>query len=73
LNAVKQYINWHVGYASNRNRTVGMKKDDLLKSFEHKLKNQDLSARTISGYLNDILFFKKWVTQIYGKVRVQLP
>ena len=44
-----------------------MKKDEPLKCFEQKLKNQDLSARTISGYLNDILFFKKWVTQIYGK------
>ncbi|MBF5060174.1 tyrosine-type recombinase/integrase [Candidatus Neptunochlamydia vexilliferae] len=40
---------------------------DLLKDFEQQLKKQDLSARTISGYLNDIFFFKKWVTQIYGK------
>ena len=67
MNAVKQYINSHVDYASNRNREAEMRKDDLLKSFEQKLKNQDLSARTISGYLNDILFFKKWVAQIYGK------
>lgn len=44
-----------------------MKKGNWLKNFEQKLQNQDLSARTIFGYLNDILFFKKWVTQIYGK------
>ena len=44
-----------------------MKNNDLLKCFEQKLKNQDLSERTISGYLNDVIFFKTWITQIYGK------
>ena len=44
-----------------------MKDNDLLKCFEQKLKNQDLSERTISGYLNDVIFFKTWIMQVYGK------
>lgn len=51
-----------------------MRKSDLLKIFEQKLKNQDLSARTISGYLSDIavlLWNTIKIRETIGKLKEQ--
>ncbi len=42
------------------------KDNDWLKTFQKTLENQDLSPRTISAYLTDLLFFQKWLTEIYS-------
>ena len=44
-----------------------MTKDTLLKKFQFYLDRQDLSERTIRGYLNDLHYFQEWTASIYGK------
>ena len=42
-----------------------MNRDTLLKKFQSYLDRQDLSERTIRGYLNDLHYFQEWTASIY--------
>ena len=44
-----------------------MVQDSILKKFKFYLTRQDLSERTIRGYLNDLHYFQEWTTSLYDQ------
>ena len=44
-----------------------MVQDSLIKKFKSYLIRQDLSERTIRGYLNDLHYFQGWTTSLYDQ------
>lgn len=67
LDAKKRYANAQGDYASNTTEDTLSDNSDWLDAFKQQLIKQDLSTRTIEGYLDDIRYFEKWLNLLKGE------